>query len=352
MKIAMVIKRLNYSGAYKIFMWLATALANAGHEIIVFTYLPDDVRTPYNPNIRWIRMDLKRSGFYARYKTYRRIIKKYQPACSISFLLDANVINILACLRQETKSIVCERNDPYKPHYYKLRLLKHLFRWADGAVFQLSKVKEYYSMIKAPTAVIPNPISRNTSITLKPFAERKDAIVSLGRLDIFQKRQDVMLRAFDKFRKVHPNFRLIIYGDGNDKPIVEKLIAELKLQNHVILAGVTDNPIKAMHNAKFFIMTSDFEGIPNSLIEAMSIGLPCISTDCSPGGAALLIKDNINGLLVPRNNPDALFLKMIYLTDNHEIADKIGNNAKMIKERFSEKRIISQWTDYITKTVL
>lgn len=352
MRIAMVIKQLHYSGAAKIFMWLATALANAGHEIIVFTYLPDDIKRPYNPNIQWIRMDMRHSGFYAKYKAYRRIIKKYHPACSISFLLDANVLNILACLKQETKSIVCERNDPYKPHYYKLKVLKHLFRWADGAVFQLSKAKEYYSMIKALTAVIPNPVSRNTSITLKPFAERENIIVSLGRMDIFQKRQDVMLRAFDKFRTIYSNFRLIIYGDGDDKSRIENLITELNLQDHVTLAGVIDKPIEAMSNAKFFIMTSDFEGIPNSLVEAMSIGLPCISTDCSPGGAALLIKDNINGLLVHRNDPDALFMKMIYLVENYEIADKLGNNAKMINERFSEKRIISQWTDYITKTTL
>lgn len=346
MKIVMTVKTLNYGGAYKIFMWLASALAEHGNEVIVFTYMPCDVKV-LPKSIRWIRQDFEHAGFYARYKAYRQIVREYAPDCSISFLLDANVLNILACLNMSTKSVVCERNDPYKPRYYKLKLVKPLFRFADGAVFQLEKVKEYYSMIKSPTAVIPNPVAGNPCCPLKPFPEREDIIVTLGRLDLFQKRQDILLEAFHMFRKVYPHFKLVIYGNGKDRPAIEKMIARLYLQENVILADVTDTPYEAMKNVKFFVLTSDFEGIPNALIEAMSIGLPCISTDCSPGGASLLIEDKVNGFLIPRNAPEILCERMLYIMNNQDQMDRIENNAKKITEKFSESNIISKWSNYL-----
>ena len=348
MKVFMIIKRLRYSGAYKMFMWVAKALANRGHEITVFTFMKNDVEE-LQPNIKWIKANLEHSSLFRKVKEVRRWMKETGADISISFLLDANIINTLACLGTKTKSIICERNDPYKPHYYKLKLTKPLFGLADGAVFQLPKVAEYYSMIKGHTAVIPNPvIPTSAKIELKSFEERENVIVSLGRYDIFQKRQDVLLNAFARFLKGHPDYMLKFYGDGPDEDKIRKLVESLGISENVIVGGITGHSAQVLSKSKFFVLTSDFEGIPNSLLEAMSIGLPCISTRCRPGGAEYLIKNGKNGLLVNTGDVEGLYQAMCKIAET-DIADRLGHEAKKVTERFSEERITDMWCEYIQK---
>ena len=98
-----------------------------------------------------------------------------------------------------------------------------------------------------------------------------------------------------------------------------------------------------LEEATMFVLSSDFEGIPNSLLEAMALGVPCISTDCSPGGAALLIKPNINGILVPKGDVEALANAMKYYVQHPNIAEQYGEQAKYVNEEFSEEKIIPMW---------
>lgn len=349
MKILMIIKQLRYAGAYKMFMWVAKSLAEKGYEVIIFTYLPNLPEIKEIPGVMWIKKDLSKSNFIKRVNEIRSIVREYKPDCSISFLLDANVYNILACLRLETKSIICERNDPFKPKYYIIHLLKPLFRFSDGAVFQLKKVQMFYSGIKKPTAIIPNPVLQNSVIEIDSFMQREDIVVTLGRLDIFQKRQDVLISAFSKFVKDYPQFKLLVYGDGPDIDKLNNIINNLDLKEKICLCGVTSNAKETIKDAKIFVLSSDFEGIPNALIEAMSLGLPCISTDCSPGGASLLIKDGVNGFLVPKANSDSIYNKLVEMVGNPSLCDQIGSEAKKIAIEFSEDQIIQLWITYLNQ---
>ncbi len=343
----MLIKWLHNSGAPKMFLWVAKNLALKGHNITILTYMNTDKPLIVPSHINYIHKNLQNTGILKRINIIRNIIKEEQPDISISFLLDANIYNIFACYGLNTKSIICERNDPFKPRYFKLKLLKPFFKFADGAVFQLEKVKEYYSIIKKETAVIPNPVLASQNININSFNYRDNEIVTLSRLDLKQKRLDILIYAFKKFQKLFPQYILKIYGEGPDKEKIQELITRLDLQDKVILAGVSVNPQKNIYNAKMFILTSDFEGIPNALIEAMALGLPCISTDCSPGGAALLIQNNVNGLIVPRGNINMIYAKMKYIASNPNIADQLGTNAKLIKCRFSEEKIANMWNEYL-----
>lgn len=346
MKIFMIIKRLRYSGAYKMFMWVAKVLADRGHEVTVFTFMSNDVKK-LPANIKWIKTDLEHASIFKKVKEARKWMLETSADISISFLLDANIINTLACLGTKTKSIICERNDPYKPHYYKLKLTKPLFRLADGAVFQLPKVAEYYSMIKGHTAVIPNPvIPTSAKIELKSFEERENVIVSLGRYDIFQKRQDVLLNAFARFLKGHPDYMLKFYGDGPDEKRIKKLVKSLGISDNVVVGEITGHSAQVLSKSKFYVLTSDFEGIPNSLLEAMSIGLPCISTRCRPGGAEYLIEDGKNGLLVNTGDVEGLYQAMSKIAETG-IADRLGHEAKKVTECFYEERITDMWCEYI-----
>lgn len=350
MKILMIIRKLRYSGAYKMFMWLANALADSGLDVTVCTWSNNDVNS-LPDNIKWIKLDLDGGGFFTVSRSIRKVVKEINADASISFLLDGNVYNTIGCMGRRTKSVVCERNDPFKPGYYKLKFWKPLFRFADGAVFQLPKVAEYYNNIKGLTAVIPNPVLSKGEYRLESFEKRPNIINVLGRLDVFQKRHDVMIDAFSIFVKHYPTFKLVFYGDGPDKNRMEAQIKRLGIESKIEFAGITNTPMDVMLSSKMFVLTSDFEGIPNSLIEAMSLGLPCISTDCRPGGAKFMIKDGTNGFLVPTGNAQEIASKMMWYMNNSLEADRIGNEARNISKRFSENNITDLWVNYLRKLV-
>lgn len=351
MKVLMIIRKLRYSGAYKMFIWLANALASSGYDVTVCTWANNDIETLPNKNIQWIKLDLNSSHFLQILSAIRKVVKKVKADISISFLLDGNVYNTLACLNSKTKSIICERNDPFKPRYFKLKFWKPLFRFADGAVFQLPEVAKYYSNIKGPTATIPNPVLKQTPIELKPFEQRSPVISVLGRLDIFQKRHDIMIRAFAEFSRNHSDYILQFYGDGPDKQKMVDTATELGILDKVFFPGISLNPLEVMAKSKMYVLTSDFEGIPNSLIEAMSLGLPCISTDCRPGGARLLIQDNINGFIVPQGDYQKIAEKMNWLLNHPVEAEEMGETAKMIVNQFSEEKITDLWKKYLSTFV-
>lgn len=348
MKILTIIKHLNYGGAFKAFIWMSEALATKGHDVTMLTY--GKPRYDYSPQkIKWVQFDVEDKGVYKVVKAVRAYIKENTPDVSISFLLDANIVNIIACIGLGTKSITCERNDPYKPHYYKLRFLKPLFRFADGAVHQLPKVQEFYSMIPGETAVIPNPVKFKYEGKIKPFKERNNEIVTLGRLKLFQKRHDILFKAFALFLNKHPEYILKIYGDGADELKEKELVRELGLSERIIFAGVTDDPLNSIKDSKIYAFTSDFEGIPNALIEGMSVGLPCVSTDCRPGGANLVLGGGEYGILVPKGDINGVAEAFSYLADHPDEADRIGLSGKKSLDRFSEDKIIDMWENYIRK---
>lgn len=346
MKIFMLIRYLNYSGAPKMFLWVAQQLQTAGHDVAIYTFsnnVPDNIPQ----NLKVIKEDLSSLSLLGKVRHIRKQIKIANADISISFLLDANVFNTLACMGLNTKSIICERSDPFKPGYYKLKILKPIFRFADGAVFQLPKVSEFYDNIKGHVETIPNPVLCKNNIDLPIWDERKNIIVTIGRLDQEQKRHDLLIRSFAKFFKSHPDYKLAIYGSGPDTELMKSISARLDIGENVLFPGVTDTPQETMKNCKFFVLSSDFEGIPNALIEAMSIGMPVISTDCSPGGAALLINNKENGLLVPRGDVDKLYEAMEYMVSHPDEADQMGTNAKKIVNTFSEELISSKWNEYV-----
>ena len=350
MKIFMLIKWLHNSGAPRMFAWLANGLAEKGHDVIVYTYHDyDGESVALSRKVHHIHQSLDGVGLMGKIKHIRGIIRKEDPDVSISFLLDANVFNLFSCYGLRTKSVVCERNDPFKPHYYKLYFWKPCFRLADGAVFQLPRVAEFYSNIKGVTAVIPNPVKKTDFVVSKAFLDRDNEIVTVGRIDIAQKRHDVLIKAFAKFHCNHPSYHLTIYGWGDEKDVekIKNIISELNLHDSVTLAGAVTDSTKRITNAKMFVLSSDFEGIPNALIEAMSVGLPCVSTDCRPGGAAILINNGVNGLLVPAGDVSALAQGMSYLVEYPGVADKLAKEATNISDRFSEDIILNKWEDYL-----
>ena len=223
--------------------------------------------------------------------------------------------------------------------------------FSHGVVFQTrgaQKFFERYDKIYSNSTVIPNPVVVNEKIlsmqqNIPSPSEREKIIVTVGRLSLAQKRQDVLLEAFKIFRATHPEYKLVVYGDGADKDQIQKIIDQMGLTDCATLAGKIDNVESAIFNAAAFVLTSDFEGIPNALIEAMSIGVPSVSTDCSPGGAALLINDGENAFLVPTGDAIAIAEKLSVVVDDEDVAQTFSKNGPSIADTFCEAIIADKW---------
>ena len=144
---------------------------------------------------------------------------------------------------------------------------------------------------------------------------------------------------------------LKLIGDGPDIEKGKKLVENLGIKDKVLFVGQLKDPIVNMVDSKLFVLSSDFEGIPNALTEAMAAGLPCISTDVSPGGARLLIEDGKNGIIVPCGDKDEMANAIIYILEHPRIADQMGNEAKKITHRFTEDIIYNMWKVFFSDVI-
>ena len=243
--------------------------------------------------------------------------------------------------------IVSERNNPATdPKELMLRLLKlYAYHHADGCVFQTNDAKEYFSdSIQNKSTIIANPI--DPSIDYPVAKKRTKTIISVGRLNE-QKNYPCLINAFELFYKNHPDYELKIYGDGPLKESIEQLIDEKNLGDSVTLMGKSNTWHKDENDASMFALTSDFEGMPNALAEAIALGIPCVATDCPIGGPKELIIEGQNGYLAKVNNPEDVANKMekalklkIYQYDVYEFIEKR-----------TPKAIASEWLDF-AKNVL
>ena len=171
----------------------------------------------------------------------------------------------------------------------------------------------------------------------------------MGRL-VFFKNQTMLVHAFSKVHEKHPDYVLKIYGpDSGDgaKTSIKEAIHEHHLEDAVFLMGDCSTLEKEIRDAACFAFSSDYEGMPNALMEAMALGLPVISTDCRPGAPRMLIQSGENGLLVPVGDTDRMAQAILYMIENPQKAQAMGERARRIRERANEEIIYRQWRDFL-----
>ncbi|MGO4925512.1 glycosyltransferase [Streptococcus alactolyticus] len=354
-KVLFLIDKFHYSGAAKAMQLVSNGLAETGEfRIAIAAFIESKPAYDVNDSIE-ILVGPKRSSnkvlkYFSPIFVVRDFIKKEKPDCVVAFLNNASFYVLMARLGLKSKVIVCERCDPYNEVTKSLSFMRRFFPLADGAVFQLKGAQQYYKKLLNKSVVIPNIVElENLEIPAKKFAERENEINVFTRLEIKQKRQDVLLKAFQIIHGSHPEVTLNIYGDGPDRTELEKLAAELKLTESVKFKGVTKEANKILSRSKMTILTSDYEGIPNGVIEALAIGIPVVSTNTSPGGAELLIENGVNGYIVPTGDYEGIAQAAIKLLDNPDIADMFSDNSVESVKRFTKEKIVPLWKDYLNK---
>ncbi len=226
-------------------------------------------------------------------------------------------------------------------------LKKRYFPSADGFVFQTYEQEEFYSYLTdVKKKVIPNPIE---NIQTQPFhGLRRKEIVNYCK-HVKAKNLPLLIDAFSKLAKEYPDYKLVIYGDGPEMKNTEKCIVEHGVEERVLLKPYAKNVLELVRESAMFVSSSDREGISNSMLEAMAIGLPTICTDCPAGGARMFIEPYINGIIVTVRDSEALYNAMKYVIDNPEKAETMSKNAVDIRTVLEKNKILEQWLVFIKK---
>lgn len=358
MKVLFLNVDLGYGGAEKMMAWVANQMCARGMDVTFLTYRDSNANyQKLNEKVKrhHIQLESKGGGIIDFIRTSRRLHKYINQEhfdVAIAFLSPSQIRLVQACKGTKTKVLLSHRADPYlKNPLTGIRrlvsgLMGRLFLQADAYVFQTKKAQAYYpSFIQKRSVVIPNPIQ-----PFKRTEERKPdkRIVNVSRLEVVQKRQDLIIDAFNKISGKYPEYTLEFYGNGPDEQFLRK---KAEGNGRIFFKGVTTNVVESIQNAAFFVLASDYEGIPNALLEAMSMGVPCVSTDCSPGGASLLIDNKEKGLIVECGDVDGLAAAMEYMITHPAYAEEAAKKALDVNERFSEIEISNKWYEFITRLI-
>lgn len=271
---------------------------------------------------------------------YRR---EYPDAVLVSFVAWVNICTCIGSKGRSRGLVFSERTDPARePGLFVTRLLRDLcYRRAYRLVFQTPDALSYFGgEIAARGRVIGNPVSSG----LPRWNARRDApsVVAASRLEE-QKNIPLLLLAFARFRQSHPQYRLVILGEGKQRGEIEALAVSLNIRDHVDLPGHVADVHDRMSAGSMFVLSSDYEGLPNSLLEAMAIGMPVISTDCPVGGPRLLVEDGVSGLLVPVGDAEGLSDALCRVAADSELARDLGRAAAGVRSSYDADQIVSEW---------
>lgn len=361
-KVLFVTDTFGYGGAEKQLAFVAEGLSKRGHKVGICN-LNQGIRNEGSRTVSegvemFINERFYTNSLIAKCHFIALILKisrRYKPDVIVGFKELANFCSVLGGKLARVSSVISERADPYRTYAnagLNTRITLWIINHATGGVFQTEQASSFYcEKLRKNCAVIPNPVFINDAIPSIEYSKLPKTVVSLGRIDNKQKRLDVMIDAFALFHAKHPDYHLKIYGNGPDIEFVKAWISKKGLNNYVHLMGVSANSIGDMSKEGCFLITSDYEGISNSLLEAMACGLPVVSTDHTPGGARFLIEDGVNGLLAPMGDATAICQALCHYAGDHTLAEKCGKNAQKVLERFSPNKILDLWESYLLKLI-
>ena len=380
-KIMFHINSLGKGGAERVVSLLANEFVKDGVEVVIATEWYSEEEYEVATQVKRIHAGLSDDQEKAsriakqwfRFANFRKVLLQEKPDAVLSFCVKANYRAMMASMGTGIPVIVSVRNDPKIDYVGKMRsVMNRLFlNRAAGCVFQTEEAREFFDeVLQKKSKIICNPVNEKYLRAERKIPKKK--IVCVGRL-VAQKNQMLLVKAFEKILEKYPDYHLYLYGDGSNDECKKELIqyvefaqvktakqpigkkgqefAEICLKNHIHFMGLSSKLESDMADAAMFVLPSNYEGMPNALMEAMALGLPVISTDCPCGGSRYWIEPGNTGQLVPVKNVEAMAEAMEYYIRNPEKAEEIGIKARERLQEATIDKVYGQWMNYIIKTL-
>ena len=356
-KYMFVIPSLSKGGAERVICVLASGLVARGEDVTVLRYFKTDGDYPIDKRVNVITLsegyesDYDKIGALARHRKIRKTIKKESPDHIIPFLRYVNLQVYLACPSKYRKKVFFTvRYSPYLAKRGKTeRIHDFLINHFNQTIVQNQAQKDYFKKSAQDRIhILPNPV--NAAFLEDTRIPQTDSftVVAAGRLSD-EKNFSMLIRAFDAFSKDKENVCLHIYGEGKKKDTLQSLIDSLQAGDRIKLLGRTNDLIGAYKGASLFVLSSNHEGMPNALLEAMAIGLPCISTDC-PTGPSEMIVSGESGLLVPVDDAEKMAEAIEFMYQNRERAEEMGKRArKFVSENYRIEKIVDRFLEIVAR---
>ncbi len=288
-------------------------------------------------------------GRIKRIHAMRSYFRSHNNSVILGMGTVASMFTVLAAWGLPCFTAVSERNDPNRLNLkpitkFRRRLRNFLYSHANAIVLQTEDSRSCFpKKLQRKIAVIPNPLPDELPVP-NTTSNRDKTIMTAGRL-VVQKNIPLLIDAFADFHLTHPQYTLNIYGKGQMEEKIQSCISEKQMQNSVFMRGFTDNLYHELLTQGMYVSSSDSEGISNSLVEALSAGIPTIATDCPIGGSKMCIRNEVNGILIQPGEKQALTKAMCMLADNQEMAGKMSVEAIKVRETFSLSHIGQMWLE-------
>ena len=339
-------------GTERVLTNLASQFSNNGHQCIFVTYRKSETEYPLDSKVQRVVItnNVKRSLSFVQklevMQGIRHIVKAEKPEVLVTFGVGMISRSLFATIGLPVKNIISYQCSPF----WEFRLVKD--RWlmrtlhqrTDGIVFQTEEAKDYLpKRMQAKGKILYNQVDERFYDTTYN-GERRD-IVSVGRLK-GMKNYKMLINAFARISdEISDN--LLIYGTGALYDELQSQIKELHLENRVFLKGLCNDVPNAIKSAKLFVLSSDHEGCPNVLMEAMALGIPCVSTACLGGGPQMLFGAELKDCLVPANNPQAMADKILELLRDDEKRNRVASIGKQKSYSFQPREVFKEWESYV-----
>lgn len=345
MKIVFVLPDMPGGGSERVVAMLANEYVKRGYQAAVLLFAGSHVAYPLDERVEVFIAGQASGGNpliqIKRLFQMRRYYRRNKGCYIFSFCVRGTIFSVLAAACIPHRLLVAERNDPTRISGQRLR--DWSYRKAEKLILQTEDMRQCFSEdLRRKSAVIPNPVAEDMP---KPFAgERCRKIVSVGRLQP-QKNHKLLLDAFAEFHHNYPDYELHIFGVGELEEALRQQAERLGIGDKVVFRGFASNVQQEIRDCAMFVLSSDYEGISNSMIEALAMGVPVISTDCPVGGSRMYIEDGVSGILTPVGDRAALTDAMLRIAGNPEFARKLSANGTKIVKQYGLKKIADRFLE-------
>lgn len=358
MKIGFLINDLNAGGAERATVSLANYFVKHNINTGIITFKECESFYPLSNDVEHHKLSFDEIEHSLSFKRLIGAVKRmfrirsYIKSLELDYLIGMSFsmtwYAVFATFFTKTKAIGTERNNPYryKSSRFNTILRKAFYRICDGYIFQTKKSAQFFTKtLRKTDAIIPNAIFNDSVYELTPPEIREKYICAVGRLTD-QKRFDLLIEAFSFIADKIPEYRLIIFGEGELRDSLEKQIRDAGLNNRVLLPGTNPEAVKVVNRSSVFVLSSDLEGMPNALMEALAMGVPSVSTRCDMGPEEL-IDNEVNGILVDVGSSQQIADAILRIIENPDFSDKLSENARNLIKTHSIDVISNRWLDYI-----